>query len=158
MWFLRPTWLHIPGCLALGEWSHHCGCLGIKIFFVWFFCVFLPPLFNIFCFCLVHTIYVLYCAHLCKKFSLGIFNFPEETSSLSHSIVFLYFFALIIEEGFCISRCCSLILCIQIGISLLFSFAFSLEASDQRKKIVLCGLRISNNGIIAERSIHLCHI
>ena len=23
--FLRPTWLHIPGCLALGEWSHHCG-------------------------------------------------------------------------------------------------------------------------------------
>ena len=19
----RPTWLHIPGCLALGEWSHH---------------------------------------------------------------------------------------------------------------------------------------
>ena len=21
--FLRPTWLHIPGCLALGEWSHH---------------------------------------------------------------------------------------------------------------------------------------
>ena len=26
--FLRPTWLHIPGCLALGEWSHHCGSLG----------------------------------------------------------------------------------------------------------------------------------
>ena len=23
-----PTWLHIPGCLALGEWSHHCGYLG----------------------------------------------------------------------------------------------------------------------------------
>ena len=22
--FLRPTWLHILGCLALGEWSHHC--------------------------------------------------------------------------------------------------------------------------------------
>ena len=21
--FLSPTWLHIPGCLALGEWSHH---------------------------------------------------------------------------------------------------------------------------------------
>ena len=20
--FLRPTWLHIPGCLALGEWTH----------------------------------------------------------------------------------------------------------------------------------------
>ena len=26
--FLRPTWLHIPGCLALGEWSHHHGYLG----------------------------------------------------------------------------------------------------------------------------------
>ena len=26
--FLRPTWLHIPGCLALGEWSHHCDYLG----------------------------------------------------------------------------------------------------------------------------------
>ena len=24
-WFLRPTWLHTPGCLALGEWSHHRG-------------------------------------------------------------------------------------------------------------------------------------
>ena len=25
---LRPTWLCIPGCLALGEWSHHHGYLG----------------------------------------------------------------------------------------------------------------------------------
>jgi len=25
---LRPIWLHIPGCLALGEWSHHHGYLG----------------------------------------------------------------------------------------------------------------------------------
>ena len=23
MLFLRPTWLHIPRCLALDEWSHH---------------------------------------------------------------------------------------------------------------------------------------
>ena len=22
--FLKPTWLHTPGCLALGEWPHHC--------------------------------------------------------------------------------------------------------------------------------------
>ena len=36
------------------------------------------------------------------KFSLGISNFLEEISSLSHSIVFLYFFALIIEEAFLI--------------------------------------------------------
>ena len=26
--FLRSTWLHIPGCLALGEWSHHRDYLG----------------------------------------------------------------------------------------------------------------------------------
>ena len=32
------------------------------------------------------------------KYSLGISNFLEEISSLPPSIVFLYFFALIIEE------------------------------------------------------------
>ena len=26
--FLKPTWLRIPGCLALGEWSHHHDYLG----------------------------------------------------------------------------------------------------------------------------------
>ena len=34
------------------------------------------------------------------EWSLGISNFLEDISSLSHSIVFLYFFALITEEGF----------------------------------------------------------
>src|SRR5574339_605051 len=58
------------------------------------------------------------------KYSLGISNFLEEISSLSYSIVFLYFFALITEEGFLISPCYSLELCIQMGISFLFSFAF----------------------------------
>ena len=33
------------------------------------------------------------------KWSLGIYNFLEEICSLSHSIVFLYFFALITLEG-----------------------------------------------------------
>ena len=46
---------------------------------------------------------VLYQAHLCMKRSLAISNFLEEISSLSHSIVFLYFFALISAEGFLIS-------------------------------------------------------
>ena len=36
------------------------------------------------------------------KCSVGISNFLEEISSLSHSIVFLYFFALITEDGFAI--------------------------------------------------------
>ena len=37
------------------------------------------------------------------KCPLGISNFLEEISSLSHSVVFLYFFALIPKEGFLIS-------------------------------------------------------
>ena len=37
----------------------------------------------------------------------------EEIPSLSHSVVFLYFFALIAEEGFLISFCYSLELCIH---------------------------------------------
>ena len=58
------------------------------------------------------------------KCSLGISNFLEELSSLSHSFVFLYFFLLIPEEGFLISPCYSLGLCIPMGTSFLFSFAF----------------------------------
>ena len=58
------------------------------------------------------------------KCSLDISNFLEEISSLSYSIVFLYFFALITEEGFLVSPCYSLELCIQVGLSFLFSSAF----------------------------------
>ena len=50
---------------------------------------------------------------------------PKKIFSPSHSIVFLYFFALISEEGFLISPCYSLELCIQMGIAFFFSFAFS---------------------------------
>ena len=67
-------------------------------------------------------------AHLCMKYSLGIFNFHENISSLFHSIVFLYFFLLITEEGFLISPCCSLELCIQMDLSFLLSFAFSFSS------------------------------
>ena len=56
--------------------------------------------------------------------SLGVSNFLEEIPSLSHSVVFLHFFALIAEKGFLISPCYSLELCIQLGNSFLFSFAF----------------------------------
>ena len=30
--FLRSTWLQTPGCLALGEWSHHMVTGAMKIF------------------------------------------------------------------------------------------------------------------------------
>ena len=46
-----------------------------------------------------------YSAILHHRCSLGVSNFPEEISSLSHSVLFLYFFALITEEGFLISPC-----------------------------------------------------
>ena len=39
--------------------------------------------------------------------------------------LFLYFFALITEEGFLISPCYSLVLCIQMGITFLFSLSFT---------------------------------
>ena len=51
-------------------------------------------------------------------------HFLEEISSVSHSIVFLYFFPLITEEGSPICPCYSFDLCIQMVISFLFSFAF----------------------------------
>ena len=62
------------------------------------------------------------------KISLGISNFFEEISSLSHSIVSLYFFALMTEEGLLISACYAVELCIQVGISFLFSFAFQFSS------------------------------
>ena len=58
------------------------------------------------------------------KCSLGISNLLEEISSLSHSIAFLYFFALITEEGFLISPCYSWELCIQMYV---FPFLFCLS-------------------------------
>ena len=43
---------------------------------------------------------VLYCAHLYMKCSLGISNFLEEISSLSHSDVFLYVFSYSLRKAF----------------------------------------------------------
>ena len=71
----------------------------MPIFFVQFFCVFLPPL-------LISSASVRSIPFL--SFIKPIFawnvtlvsNFLEEISSLSHSVVFLYFFALITEDLF----------------------------------------------------------
>ena len=66
-----------------------------------------------------------YQAHLCMKYSLSISNFLEEISSLSHSVVFFYFFALIAEEGILISSAIlwnSVFRCLYLSFSpLLFS-------------------------------------
>ena len=55
--------------------------------------------------------------------------FLEEIPSLSHSVVFLYFFALMAEEGFLISSPYSLELCIQMFISFLWELRLK-EFSD----------------------------
>ena len=123
MSFLKPTGLRIPGCLALGEWSQHHDYLRHE---------------DLFC-------AVVYSCHLFLISSASVRSIPflsfivpifawniplvcliflKDISSLSHSIAFLYFFALITEEGFLISPCYSLELCIQMGISFLLSFAF----------------------------------
>ena len=62
--------------------------------------------------------------NLHEMFPWYYYFFFKEISSFSHSIIFLYFFALIAEEGFLISPCYFLVLCIQMGISFLFYFAF----------------------------------
>ena len=77
------------------------------------------------------------------KCSLGISDFLDEISSLSHSIVFLYFFELIAEEGFLISSCYSLEFCIQMLFPFLlcFSLLFSsqlLVRSRQTAILLLC--------------------
>jgi len=69
------------------------------------------------------------------KCPLGISNFLEEISSLSHSIVFLYFFALFLKESFLISPCYSPELCIQLGIS----FPFSLDPIIFTKMFLVVG-------------------
>ena len=59
------------------------------------------------------------------KYSLCISNFLKDISSLSHSIFSLYFLALIADEGFLISPCYSLELCLQMGISFVWLLFFS---------------------------------
>jgi len=77
-----------------------CLSVSLRLFLYKFFCVFLPSLLSIFRFWLgpYH-----FCPLLCPSLHvmfLEISNFLEQISSLSHSIVFLYFFALFTYEGF----------------------------------------------------------
>ena len=67
------------------------------------------------------TIYVLYCTRIWAKCSLDISSLPEESSSLSPSVVFLYFYTLFIEEGLLVSPFYSLEICILSLFPLLFT-------------------------------------
>jgi len=59
------------------------------------------------------------------KCSFDISNVLKEISSLSHSVVSLYFLHCLFEEGLLISPCYSLELCIQLGISFLSPLPFT---------------------------------
>ena len=113
----RPTWLHIPGCLALGEWSLHCDYPGREDHFLYSSSVYSCHLF------LISSASVESIPFLSFIEPIFAWNVPLvsliflKRSLVSHSVLFLYFFALITEEGFLISPCCSLELCIQMGIS-----------------------------------------
>ena len=76
------------------------------------------------CFYYIHTFSVLYCVHVCMKCSLCISNFLKEISNLYYSIVFLCFYSLFSLKNVFISPSYSLELCIQMGMSFPFSFAF----------------------------------
>ena len=72
-WVITPSWLS-------GSWSS----------FLYSSSVYSCHLYLIYSVCYVHTISIFYWAHLCMKCSLGISNFLEVISVLSHSVVFLY--------------------------------------------------------------------
>ena len=76
----------------------------------------------------------------CMKCPLGI-SFLKR-SRVFPILLFSCFFALIAEEGFLISPCYSLELCIQICISFLFSFAFHMSSFElfvrPPQTIILC--------------------
>ena len=83
------------------------------------------------------SLFSLYHAHPWLKCLFAISNFLEEISSLSHSIAFLYFLALFIKEGFLISPCYSLQLCIHLGLFFPFSLAFHFSSFLDYLEILL---------------------
>ena len=106
-------------CQVLSEGSHYHDYLGHKDFFFFYRSVYSCHLFLISSASVRSIPFLSFIEPICMKCSLGISNFLEEISNHSHSIVFHYFFALIAEEGFLISPCYSLELCIQMGMLLL---------------------------------------
>ena len=81
------------------------------------------------------------------KCSLGILNFLEEISSLSHFVVFLYFFALITEEGFLISPCYSLELWYTFPFLLCLSHLFFSQLFGLRQPFCLSAFLSLGDGL-----------
>ena len=68
------------------------------------------------------------------KYSLGISNFLEGSSNLSHSVVFLYFFALFAEEGFLFSPCFFWNSAFRYFYVFFFFFSFAFSFSSENTK------------------------
>ena len=99
--------------LTLDKWSHHHDYLGREDLFLYSSSVYS-------CHLLISSASVRSIPFLSFIEPIFAWNVPmvsliflEEISSPSHSVVFLYFFAFITEEGFLVSSCYSLELCIQ---------------------------------------------
>ena len=121
---LRPTWLCNSECLALGEWSHHRDYLDWEDLFLYSSSVYFCHLF------LISSASVRSLQFL--SFIVPIFAWKVPLVSLiflKRSLVFpILLFSSIslhwsLRKAF-LSLCYSLELCIQMGISFLFSFAF----------------------------------
>ena len=145
----------MPGCLALVKVFldfHTIVIIWVMMIFLYSSSVYCCHLFLISSASVRSIPFLSYRAHLCMKCSLGISNFLEENSSLSHSVIVLYFFALITEEGFLISSCYSLELCIQIGISFPFpsplaSLLFTAIARPPKTTILLFCIAFLGKGL-----------
>jgi len=70
-------------------------------------------------------------------------------SSLSHSVVFLYFFALFIEEGILIPPCYFLKLCIQLGISSCFTLCYTSLLS-----LAICKQTLDQSSLPKSHPVH----
>ena len=114
--------------MALGEWPYHRVYLGQLYLFLYSSSAYS-------CHFLISSVSVRFLPFLSFIVPILAWNIPggawndissflEEISNFSHSVVFLYFFALFIEEGLLVSSCYSLDLCIQLDISFPFSLAF----------------------------------
>ena len=84
---------------GLGEWSHRCGYLVIKSFF---FCssVYSCHLFLVSSASIRSIPFLFFVVSFVVKCFLGISNFLDENSSLSHSIISLYFFDYSLKGSF----------------------------------------------------------
>ena len=106
-----------------GSRSHHCGYIGNYDFFLYSSAYSCHPF--LISSASVSSIFfsVLYCAHLCMKCSLGISNFLEKISRLSHSIILFYSLHSSLRKVF-LYLLAILWNSIQMDISFFFSFAF----------------------------------